>query len=231
MANKNKGQSVQCHLIGCTGPTNRPNKRKCGPKMGHSLELPWSKCLTFFGRPWWRGSEVRWWSVFSLLFPAGHGGEGATESFIDLFFLFGCWCCSWCLSASRTCSSWLPCWWRGVQFLVLAVPIRRSQWSFPLVAIRWSARLHTGLLGWRAAAPKLHRSSSSATLCVSPPSGASPATRQQAGVGFFRRSGGRRRSMDRIAFLFLVKGPPYMFPGFVLLFYLCKDLVVNCQRR
>jgi hypothetical protein len=69
-----------------------PNK---GPRSLHLARL--RSCDTFFGRPWWRGSEVRWWSVFSLLFLAGRGGEGAAESFIDLFFLFGCWCYSWCL--------------------------------------------------------------------------------------------------------------------------------------
>jgi hypothetical protein len=49
-------------------------------------------------------------------------------------------------SASGTCSSWLPWWCGECSFLVIAVPIR-PEWSFPLVAIRRRAQLHTGLLG------------------------------------------------------------------------------------
>jgi hypothetical protein len=35
-----------------------------------------------------------------LPFMTCHGGEGAAECLIDLFFLDGCWCCSWCFGVS-----------------------------------------------------------------------------------------------------------------------------------
>jgi hypothetical protein len=48
-----------------------------------------------------------------LFFPSwpGRGSKGAAESFANLFFLIGYWCCSRC-SGSWPCSSWLPWWWR-----------------------------------------------------------------------------------------------------------------------
>jgi hypothetical protein len=79
---------------------------------------------TFFGRPWWRGLEVRWWSMFFSPLPDRPWWRaGCRELHRPL------------LPRRVLVLFMVPQRWRGVQFLVLVVPVH-SQWSFPPMAIR-----------------------------------------------------------------------------------------------